>query len=152
MSLRHRERDVLAPLLCVIVLATTGCGDDDTSRSGPTRERTDSADVRTAEKTDRPASVRQSPGRANPSGEKRFPVGGRAAAMRRLHGRRIRVDGVPVTIDRETLACGRVKVERLRCVQPTFAAGGLIGPDATFFVQRTRAGRLVIRDARLTSY
>lgn len=76
--------------------------------------------------------------------------------MRRLHGRRIRVHGTKVAIDRDTLACGRAQAHgrriRLRCVQPTFPAGSLVGPDATFFVHVNRAGRLVVSDARFTSY
>ena len=62
-------------------------------------------------------------------------------------------------IDSDTLACGRAGTTdkggrprvRFRCVQPTFPAGSVVGPDAIFFVHAA-AGRLVISDARLTSY
>lgn len=151
MTLGHH---VLAPLLLVMVFATSGCGDkDDASRSAPTPERDGGEAVPAAESTEGPATgEKKLPREARTSGAKRSTIGRRAAVMRRLHGRRIRVDRVSVRLDRETLACGRAGRDRLRCVQPTFPADRLVGPDATFFVHRNSAGRLVIRGARLTSY
>jgi hypothetical protein len=157
MSLRRYEREVLPPLLFV-VLAASGCGGQENPRAAaPDRERGAAA----ATPTPQPAGAGRSGEKA--SAEKRSPITGprRGYLMRRLAGRRIRVGPKTVRIDPETLACGRAGTKRgadrrlriqLRCVQPTFDTGAVAGPDATFLVHPTRAGRLVITDARLTSY
>jgi hypothetical protein len=85
------------------------------------------------------------------------------ALMRRLHGRRLRVGGRTVSVDRDTVACGGVgrparRVDgapawtRFRCVQPTFPPGAVAGPDAIFIVEPTGPHELVIRARRLTRY
>lgn len=85
------------------------------------------------------------------------------ALMRRLHGRRLRVGGQTVRIDRDTVACGGVgrpagRVRgapawtRFRCVQPTFPPGAVAGPDAIFIVEPTGPHELAIRAQRLTRY
>ena len=85
------------------------------------------------------------------------------ALMRRLHGRRLRVGGRSVRIDRDTVACGGVgrparRVDgapawtRFRCVQPTFPPGAVAGPDAIFIVEPTGRHEVAIRARRLTRY
>jgi hypothetical protein len=160
MSLRRYEREVLPPLIFVVVLAASGCGGQETTRApAPDRER--GAGAATVAPTSQPAGGGRSA--EDPPAEKRSPITGprRGAIMRRLAGRRIRVGPRTVRIDPETLACGRAATKRgadqrlriqLRCVQPTFNTGSVAGPDAIFLVRPTRAGRLVISHARLTSY
>src|SRR5215210_77971 len=149
MSLGRHEHEVLASLLFVVALATAACGDNDAPRATPSPDHKG-----TSATAPQPAET--------PAAEDDSPVAGptRAEVMRRIDGRRIRVGSRSVVIDRDTLACGRAGTTRaggqtrirLRCVQPTFRAGSVAGPDAIFFVHPTAAGRLVITDARFTSY
>ena len=160
MSVRRYERELLPPLLSVVVLAASACGSQDTPRAGaPDRER--GAGAATVSPTPQPAGEGAST--EDPPAGKRSPITGprREDIMRRLAGRRIRVGPKTVRIDPGTLACGRAGTKRgadrrlriqLRCVQPTFDPGSVAGPDATFLVHPTRAGGLVITNARLTSY
>jgi hypothetical protein len=151
MSLGRHQREALTALLFAVALAMAGCGGNDAPRKTPSPERDAGTTAPAASPTETPAAEE----------EAQQPVAGPrpAAVMRRLDGRRIRVHGTAVVIDRDTLACGRArdaggrrKRIRLRCVQPTFPAGSLVGPDATFFVHVNPAGRLAITGARLTSY
>ena len=41
---------------------------------------------------------------------------------------------------------------RFRCVQPTFPAGGLAGPDAVFVVRPTGRRTFAVSGQRLTRY
>ncbi len=86
-----------------------------------------------------------------------------ATVLRRLTGRRVRVSGRRVRIDRSTLTCGgvgapaaRVDGEdawtRFRCVQPTFPAGELVGPDAIFFVEPRGRRTFAVTRGRLSRY
>ncbi len=150
MSLGRHEREALTALLFAVALAMAGCGGNDAPRKTPSPERDTGTSAPAPSPTEAPATEEEAPPVAGP---------GPAAVMRRLDGRRIRVRRTEVVIDRDTLACGRArdaggrrKRIRLRCVQPTFPAGSLVGPDATFFVHENPAGRLVITGARLTSY
>jgi hypothetical protein len=151
MSVGRHERAVLAALLSVVAFAMAACGGHD----APSTTRSPDRDAGTTAIVIEPTET--------PTAEQTSPVAGstRAAIMRRLDGRRIRVHRTKVVIDRDTLACGRVGTAdarrqrrriRLRCVQPTFPAGSLVGPDAIFFVRVNRVGRLVISDAHFTSY
>ena len=135
----------------VVALATAACGDHDAPGTTPSPDRKGATSAKAA-----------SPAQA-PAGEAEAAVAGptRAQVMRRIDGRRIRVDRRRVVIDRDTLACGRAGTTRaggrrmrirLRCVQPTFRAGSVAGPDAIFLVHPTPRGRLVITNARFTSY
>jgi hypothetical protein len=82
--------------------------------------------------------------------------------LRWLSGRRVAVAGRTVPIDGATLTCmgigrpsrvGRVLAwTRFRCVQPTFPAGSVVGPDVLFFVTSTSRDALAIEHARLTTY
>jgi hypothetical protein len=87
----------------------------------------------------------------------------RAQALRRLDGRRIRVDRRVVRLDRSTLTCGgvgrpakRIGDEdawtRFRCVQPTFPRGVFAGPDAVFLAEPRSERRAAIVRARFTDY
>lgn len=152
MSLGRQEREALAALLFVVALATASCGGHDAPRKTPSPER----DAGTSAAAAKPTETRAAEQEASPVAE---PIP--AAVLRRLDGRRMRVHRTEVVIDRDTLACGRASTRhaggqrkrlRLRCVQPTFPAGSVVGPDATFSVHATPAGRLVITDAQFTSY
>ena len=86
----------------------------------------------------------------------------RAAVLRRLDGRRVRVEGRRVRLDASTLTCGGMgravrrrgapAWTRFRCVQPTFPTGQVAGPDAVLEIVPTgrRAFRVAARD--LTEY
>ena len=154
---------VLAPLLFVVALVTAGCGGQDASRTTPSRDRDRGTGAQTAKRAQTPASEPEPPSEKNSPTKTQAPVAGptRATIMRRLDGRRIRVDHRRVKIDRQTLTCGRAGTTRasrhrrrirLSCVQPTFPAGSVAGPDAIFFVHPTPAGRLVITNTHFTSY
>jgi hypothetical protein len=151
MSLGRYARAVPAPLLSVLLLAAAGCGDQDGSRTTPAPDRQAAPSATTEPRAEPPAAEEERPPITGPT---------RAKIMRRLEGRRIRVDGKVVRIDRATLACGRAgtaraggrRTIRLSCVQPTFPAGSVVGPDALFFVHPTPRGRLVITNARFTTY
>jgi hypothetical protein len=86
-----------------------------------------------------------------------------AQALRRLDGRRIRVDRRVVRLDRSTLTCGgvgrparRIRGQdawtRFRCVQPTFPRGVFAGPDAVFLAEPRSERRAAITRARFTKY
>ena len=152
MSFGRQQRDVPAGLLFVVVIAMAGCGGDDAPPQAPSPRPAATASAAPADPAETPAAEVEASPVAGPR---------RAEIVRRLDGRTIRVQGAEVGIDPQTLACGRAGTTRpggrrarirLRCVQPTFPAGSLVGPDATFFVHVSRAGRLVITNARFTSY
>ncbi len=73
---------------------------------------------------------------------------------------RITVERRRVPLDRSTLTCGgegRAVVRNgvatwahFRCIQPTFPAGQLVGPDAIFHVHVTGRRAFVISGAQLT--
>ena len=79
-----------------------------------------------------------------------------------MDGRRLRVGDGRVRIDAATLTCGgigrgrRVHGERawrrFRCIQPTFPAGAVAGPDAVFVVASTARRGLVVTERRLVGY
>jgi hypothetical protein len=151
MSFGRHEREALAVLLFVVVFATASCDGHD----APPRRSSPDRDAGTS-----PAAVGPT---ETPTAEAASPVAGptRATVIRRLDGRRIRLHGTKVVLDRDTVACGRASTSdagpqqtriRFRCVQPTFPPGRLVGPDAIFFVHVNHGGRLVISDARFTSY
>jgi hypothetical protein len=66
-----------------------------------------------------------------------------------------------VRIDRDTVTCGGLGAPadgsepawtRFRCVQPTFPAGALAGPDAVFVVRVTGRRTFAVSGARFTTY
>jgi hypothetical protein len=83
--------------------------------------------------------------------------------MRRLAGRRLRVEGQTVRVDPLTLTCGGVgraasrqggepAWTRFRCIQPTFPRGSVAGPDAILVVEPTGRRRFAVLSSELTSY
>jgi len=82
--------------------------------------------------------------------------------VRRLHGRIIYVEGRRVAVDRSTITCGGVGRAQRRdhtlawtgfhCVQLTFPAGAVAGPDAVFDVYPTGPRTLHIAAARFARY
>jgi hypothetical protein len=78
--------------------------------------------------------------------------------VRRLRGRIISVEGRRVEVDRTTITCqgiGRAQRRdhtlawtRFHCVQPTFPAGAVAGPDAVFDVHPTGPRSLRVAAAR----
>ena len=133
------------------LLLPTACGDgSDTPRAKPAPQRSPPA-TPNATATEPPAAPEDRVAWTH------------AQVLRRLDGRRIRVGGRRVPIDGATLTCGgidraaaRVRGEpawtRFRCVQPTFPAGSVAGPDAVFVVDPTGRRTFEITERRLTRY
>jgi hypothetical protein len=79
-----------------------------------------------------------------------------------LRGRIIYVEGRRVAVDRTTITCGGVGPSSgathtlawtgFHCVQPTFPAGAIAGPDAVFDVYPTGPRTLRIAAARFGRY
>jgi hypothetical protein len=145
----HAGPHVLSRLAALLVLAglvLSGCGD-----GGPER---------------RPAATPTAAGTAaTPSATR--PPGGTAwpheRVLRRIAGRRIQVEGRPVRVDPATVTCGGIGTPagsvggedawtRFRCVQPTFPAGAVAGPDAIFFVEPRGPLRFVVAESHFTRY
>ena len=153
---RARQR-ALAPLLAVLLVAGAGaCGED-----GAAPPQGDGA---TPAATPEGAPARRDPDAA----ERPAPAPGavawtRSEVLRRVSGRTIRVEGERVRIDRETVTCGGLGAPagtrggepawtRFRCVQPTFPAGALAGPDAVFVVRVAGRRAFAVTGPRLTAY
>ncbi len=142
---RHfRKISSIAVILAIGVAG--GCGED-----APDRR------PRAVAPTATPERVREAPA---PTGSVAWT---RAQALRRLDGRRIRVDGRVVRLDRSTLTCGGVgrpakpirgqdAWTRFRCVQPTFPSGAFAGPDAVFVVEPRGTRAFTVTRARFTRY
>jgi hypothetical protein len=137
----------LAAMLVLAGLVLAGCGD-----GAPER---------------RPAATSTAAGSAARPSHPRPARGGaawtRKKVLRRIAGRRIRVQGRIVRVDPDTITCGGVgraagSVEgkgawsRFRCVQPTFPAGAVVGPDAIFFVEPRDARSVEFTASRFTRY
>jgi hypothetical protein len=92
---------------------------------------------------------------------RRGPAWTLAAVVAHLDGRSIRVAGRRVAIDAATVTCGGegparrraggLAWSRFRCVQPTFPAGAIAGPDAVFLAEPTGRRTLIVRGARFAS-
>jgi hypothetical protein len=148
---RHHARAVGPLVVALLALGSSGCGDGGGARPGARTPEPRATATRTEEKP----LDRQAPALG--------AAWTHAAVLRRIDGRRIEVDGRTVRIDRATLACGGVGQPttrrrgepawaRFRCVQPTFPAGSVAGPDAIFVVTPTGAHTAVMTDRRLTGY
>jgi hypothetical protein len=83
--------------------------------------------------------------------------------LSRIHGVVVRVDGRRVRLDAATVTCGgigrpitRVRSEpawgRFRCLQPTFPAGTVAGPDAVLVIEPTGRRTFEVVDRWLTRY
>ena len=82
--------------------------------------------------------------------------------LRRIAGPRIVAGGRSVRSDPHTVTCdalgqaqkagGQPAWTRFRCVQPTFPAGSVAGPDAIFDVQPTGPKTFTVLRAQLTHY
>src|SRR4051812_2987239 len=81
----------------------------------------------------------------------------------RISGRRIHVGGRTVRVDPATVTCGGVGPAagsvagkeawtRFRCVQPTFPAGAVAGPDAIFFLEPRGPRRFQVTESHFTHY
>ncbi len=125
-------------------VATGACGD---------REQPRVAETPTATATATP----------RPTPDLPAPAWTHATVLRRLTGRRVRVAGRRLRIDRSTLTCGGVGAPtarvggedawtRFRCVQPTFPAGELVGPDAIFVVEARGRRTFAVTRGRLSRY
>jgi hypothetical protein len=85
-----------------------------------------------------------------------------AKLIRLIDQRPVRVRGRTIRVDGHTIACGGVgrrivrhrvaRWKHFNCVQPTFRPGVLIGPDLVFRVHVVGRRRILVTNARLTSY
>jgi hypothetical protein len=127
--------------------APRGAGGDTTPGPGPTVPKGRSAAPTPTEPT-RPAGA---------------TAWTHAKLLRRIEGRRIRVERRVVAIDRTTVTCGgegppsarrngQPAWRRFRCVQPTFPAGAVAGPDVMFVVEPTGRRRFAVTGQRFTEY
>jgi len=87
----------------------------------------------------------------------------REKVVARIAGRRIAVQGRIVRVDPGTVTCGGLgraarvvggqeAWSRFRCVQPTFPAGAVAGPDAIFFVEPRDSHSLALTGSHFTRY
>jgi hypothetical protein len=138
-----------ALLFTLLALAAGGCGGgSDASDGAPTPTGTP------ATRSDAtPTATPDASGVAWPQ----------AKVLRRLAGRRVAIGDKVIRVDASTVTCGgtgrpagrvhgRPAWSRFRCVQPTFPAGSVAGPDAIFFVQPVDRTRLMVTERRMTSY
>jgi hypothetical protein len=142
-------------VLLAAVLAALACGGDGSARDAAPTRTPDAGEPAPAERTPEPTAA--------PEPARRAVAWTRAELLRRFAGRRLRVDGRAVRIDRATVTCGgmgaaagrrggRPAWTRFRCVQPTFPAGALAGPDAVFVVEPTGRRTFAVTERRLTEY
>jgi hypothetical protein len=146
----HAGPHVLSRLAALLVLAglvVPGCGD-----GGP--ERRPAATPTAAAGTATPSATRPATGGTPWPHEK---------VLRRIAGRRIRVEGRMVRVDPATVTCGGLGTPagsvggedawtHFRCVQPTFPAGAVAGPDAIFFVEPRGPRRFEVTESHFTRY
>jgi hypothetical protein len=134
-------------VLLLATIAVAGCGHPGSA------SRADGTPTAAARAPHRRATTTVRPGTAWP----------RAKLLRRIAGRRIRVSGRVVRVDPATVTCGGIggpvsgaaadkAWTRFRCVQPTFPAGAIAGPDASFVVEPRGPRALQVSAARLSHY
>jgi hypothetical protein len=140
------QRLVRLTIVGAVLLGVTACGGGSGSDS-PRRTAT-------------PAVASPTPGgSAVPPGPPRTL----RAVLGDIRGRAIEADGRTVRVDPRTVVCGgvgrpsgrrhgRPAWTRFRCIQPTFPAGSVAGPDLIFTVRSVPPGDFVVTDRHFTSY
>ncbi len=140
-------------LACGLAVLAVGCGGGGGGEGAGDRgtERADPA----------PTEVkRAAPPRAAPRAASTWS---RDAVLRRLDGRRVRAAGRTVRLDATTMTCrglgaarsgraGERAWSRFRCVQPTFPAGQVAGPDLVFTVRATGRRTFEVLERHFTRY
>ena len=145
---------LLAAVLVAVTLAASACG----GTGGPDAPSPSAQSPRGASDPSR-APASQGGEEASPTGPPRTPDD----VLRRLAGRRIEASGKTVRIEGDTATCGglgsptrrrgrQAAWTRFRCIQPTFPAGGIAGPDLIFVVESVEPRRLVVTRRYFTSY
>ena len=154
---RARERALAVLLAVLLTTGAAGCGnDDDGARPAPRRQGADRSPAPVPASPDPDPSSRPAPAPAAVAWT-------RAEVLRRVDGRMIRVAGRRVRVDGATVACGGLGAPadvrggeqawtRFRCVQPTFPAGAVVGPDAVFVVRPTGRRSFEVTGQRFTDY
>jgi hypothetical protein len=148
-----RRLPSLAVLVTILGLLSTACGDDSPD------QRTGSPSARD---TPAPSTPTPTP-TATPEGDRKGVAWTYAKVLERLAGHRLRVDGRRVQIDPQTVTCGGVgrpasrkggkpAWTSFRCVQPTFPARSVAGPDAILIVEPTGRRSFAVTSRRLTRY
>jgi hypothetical protein len=144
---------LLLTLMVVAVLSAGACGGGGTDAGRPTVSPPDPR--RTPSPTASPT-----PGeRALQPGPPLTPD----AILRHIAGRRIKAAGRTIRVDAATVTCGglgrpsrrrrdELAWTRFRCIQPTFPAGAIVGPDLIFVVHSVAPRDLVVTRRYLTSY
>jgi hypothetical protein len=137
----------LATVLVAVVAASCGEAGDEPRAPAPRRERAEAP-----------------PAQESPAARsaQRGPAWTQEAVLRRIAGRRVRVEGRSLRIDRATVTCGGLGRSvrsggkrawlRFECIQPTFPPGSVVGPDAIFKVTPTGRRSFLASDGRFTSY
>lgn len=155
--LRHATVRVI--LVTVLSTGTAACGGGGSPSQKPAPREAGGATMARGATTTK--------GRSAPPPER--PATGRSVAwthaelLRRLEGHSVRVERRVVPIDRDTVTCGgdgpptshrrrQPEWTRFRCVQPTFPAGVLAGPDLVFIVAPTGRRSFAVSGQRFTSY
>jgi hypothetical protein len=137
---------VLRPLVVVVLLAlaAAACGG---GRAAP----------------DRPRSTPTATAGTTGSGGDAGAAWTKDELLRRLAGRRVAIGDRTIRVDASTVTCGgtgrpagrrggRPTWRRFRCIQPTFPAGSVAGPDAIFVAAPVDRAQLRVTDRRLTAY
>jgi hypothetical protein len=151
MGLPARVLCAMTPALLGVALVASACGGRDTY--------TFSADDRSKPRSTVARAPTQAQEPAPPAARPAWP---HAKVLRRIAGEVLRIDGRRVRVDRATVTCGgegpglrrgheRVW-ERFTCIQPSFGAGGAVGPDIVFRVEPTGPQSFRIVDQRFTRY
>jgi hypothetical protein len=158
---RHALRATIPWVLAaVLATAAAACGG---ASPQPERGARDAGATTPGPGPTVPARRAAAPRRPRPGASTGAVAWTHAALLRRLAGRRIAVRRGFVAIDRGTLTCGgvgpasgrrngRPAWTRFRCVQPTFPAGRLTGPDLLFVVEPTGPRTFAVRGQRFAAY
>jgi hypothetical protein len=156
-SSRHAGGAAAPPLytlMLVLAALTASCGDRDALPAAQTPAADPSASPATRKPPEDEPAARQ---------QDRAGSMTHAALIRRLDGRRLRVGKRVVRVDRATVTCGGVgrpagrsdgepAWSRFRCLQPTFPAGSVAGPDVIFIATPTGGGAVQISVSGFTRY
>jgi hypothetical protein len=146
MRVGSRVVSALAAPLIAAAIGTAACG----GGSSPTTTRSEGSRSTVSEEVARPK-----PAGTGVAWSQRRLLRRLAHAVVGVEGRRVRLDRSTLTCDGEGAGSrhGRhMAWARFTCIQPTFGAGQVAGPDAVFVVEPTGPRTVRISGARFTRY